>query len=115
MSDPQERIDALEGQVNELRDQLSKLNRDLVDAQLEAWRGRVEELELQARLASMDARDDVSSMMASLRERWTDARTQVRGASGSASEALASLRSGFEQAIDDVRAAMRDAASQLRP
>lgn len=114
MPDPHDRIDALESQIGELRDQLETLNQDLVDAQLDAWRSRVEELELQARLASMDARDEVSSLIDQLRACLTEAREQLKGVTGSSSEAMASLRTGLDQAADDVRTALRNAVNTLK-
>ena len=109
------RIDALELRLGDLQDEVDRVNRELVEAQLDAWKSRVEELELQVRLASMDARDDVAPLVEQLRNRWLDAREQVARAGGAASEALDSLREAVNQATDDLRSAVRSAVSSLRP
>lgn len=111
MSEPQDRLDVLERQVGELREELARVNRELVESQLEAWRSRVEDLELQAHLARMDATDEVTSVLSVLRERWVEARDQVLSAGAPAGEALDSLRSGVEQALDEVRSALRNAVA----
>ena len=108
------RIDALEQRLGELQDEVDRVNRELVEAQLDAWKSRVEELELQVRLASMDARDDVAPLLEILRNRWLDAREQVTRAGSAAGEVLDSFRDTLNEAADDVRSAARSAMSTLR-
>lgn len=97
---------SLESRIQELETQITALRSELVDAQLEQWEGRIDDLELQIHLGSMEANDRVMAMVRDLRHRWEQSRAQVSGAAGTTSEVLDTLRAGLESAMKDVRDAL---------
>lgn len=111
--DVQDRMNALEQQVHDLREQISRLNKELVEAQLDEWKGRIDELELQAHLGQMNVVDQVAPLVDAVRNRWLDAQEQLTKAGSSASDVLSSLRGGVQQALDDLRASIRDARNAV--
>ena len=48
----QERIGGLEQQIEELKSQLADVRQRLINAEFDQWRGRIDDLEVQARLGS---------------------------------------------------------------
>ncbi len=52
-----DRIGGLEQQIEELKSQLSEVRRRLISAEFDQWRGRIDDLELQAKLGSMGVQD----------------------------------------------------------
>lgn len=113
MSDT-DRMAALEDQVEKLEAQLKEVRGELARAELDQWRGRVDSLEVQARLAAMEADDRVAPLMEQLRNRWLDAREEFEKAVSTASAVSESVRNGLEKAIDDLRSGIVDAASSAK-
>lgn len=111
--DVHDRVRSLEHQVDELREQISRLNKELVEAQLDEWKGRIDELELQAHLGQMNVVEQVAPLVDAVRNRWLDAQDQLGRAGSSASDMLSSLRGGVQQALDDLRTSIRDARSAI--
>lgn len=103
------RIEQLETRIHELSDQLDATRRQLAEAQLDQWKGRIDDLEVQLNLAKLEASDTMSPVLEQLRNRWLDAQQQLTTAAGAAGDVFGSLRSGVESAFDDLRAAVRDA------
>jgi predicted nucleic acid-binding Zn-ribbon protein len=108
-----DRIEGLEQQVERLQQELSDVRRQLASAELDVWRGRIDDLELQARLGSMSVQDRLLPVVEELRNTWLDARAKVADGAGTASEVGERLRKGLEQAMDDVRAAVGDARNSV--
>ncbi len=108
-----DRVSSLEHQVQELRDEIARLNKELVEAQLDEWKSRIDELELQAHLGSMNVADQVGPLLETVRNRWLDAQEQLGKAGSSASDVISSLRSGLGQAVDDLRSSIRDARAAI--
>lgn len=98
----QERIDRLETEQNALREKLTA-------AQIEQWQGRIDDMELQAHLASMDANDRVTNLRQELQRQWQDAKRQVAMSKHTASEVVETVRDGIEGAIRNLREALVDA------
>ena len=109
----EERIARLEGQIEELRSAQSELHKQLAQAQLDQWQGRVEDLEVQLHLASMEANDRVAALMQQLRNRWAEVRNQVDGATSTASSIGGTLREGLEKAVRDLRQALLETRNKL--
>ena len=103
----QERIQALEDKVEQLR-------RDLLDNQVEDWKARIDALEMQAHLGQMEAREELNPLVERLRNRWLDAREQADKARSAAGDALGSLAEGAKKALGDLQQAMDEAAAKLR-
>lgn len=54
-----------------------RLGRETVQARLDAWRARIEELRIKAHLAGLDARDEASAPIARLDARFERARDRL--------------------------------------
>lgn len=107
-------VEDLKQQVQELRQEVADLNRRLLEDQVEAWRSRIDELDVQLHLAEMDARDEVAPLIDQLNDQWARARSQLDQWSDSAGDAVHTLRDGVQGALDDLRASLRQAVNQLR-
>ena len=102
--DPNEdRITELEARITDLQTELAATRKQLTDAQLDQWKGRIDELEVQMHLGRLDAEDQMEPVVEQLRNWWLDAREQVGNAGSVAGDAFSSLRSGVEQAMDQLR------------
>lgn len=104
-----EKVSALEARIDDLESQLEKLREQLVRAQLDQWEGRIEDLEVQLHLGTLELRDRLAPLVDELRNAWSTTRTQVTSTSSSAGEALDTVRSGLEKAMADIRKAVTDA------
>ncbi len=111
----EERIARLEGQIEELRARQAELHNQLAQAQLDQWQGRVEDLEVQLHLASMDANDRAAALMQQVRGRWTDVRRQLDDATVTVSSIGGTLREGLEKAVRDLRQAILESKNKLVP
>lgn len=102
--DPNEdRISGLEARITELQTELAATRKQLTDAQLDQWKGRIDELEVQMHLGRLDAEEQMAPVVEQLRNWWLDAREQVGNAGNAAGDAFSSLRSGVEQAMEQLR------------
>lgn len=113
MSD-NDRISSLEGQIADLERQLGEMRRQLSEAELDQWRGRIDDLEVQAHLGSLDVRDRLNPLIEDLRNAWLDAREQLSDSTDTASEVVTTLRKGLEQAMGEIRSAVVEARSTAR-
>lgn len=110
IDDPTEdRISALEARIVQLQTQLSETRSQLTDAQLDQWKGRIDELEVQMHLGRLDAQEQMAPMVEQLRNWWLDARSQIGNASVTAGDAFSSLRTGVEEAMEQLRSGARSA------
>jgi hypothetical protein len=113
MSDT-DRISSLEGQIADLERQLGEMRRQLSEAELDQWRGRIDDLEVQVHLGTLDVRDRLSPLIEDLRNAWLDAREQLSGSTETASDVVTTLRKGLEQAMGEIRAAVLEARETAR-
>jgi TolA-binding protein len=113
MTTTEDRIRRLEGQIDKLQAQLADLRKQLAKAQLDQWRGRIEDLEVQMHLGGMDASDKLSVLMDRLRDRWADARRQFEASVTTAASVADTVRTGLEKAVDDLRKALLESKSKL--
>jgi len=110
-----DRVRRLEDEIERLEDELEELRGQLVLAELERWRGRIDDLEIQARLLVMETDDRIAPLLEQVRNRWLDAKERLSSSSGTAGEVVETLRDGVEQALSDLRGAMlaaREVASR---
>ena len=104
-----DRIGTLEQHIAELQDELKETRRQLTEAQLDKWKGRIDELEVQMSLGRLEATEQMNPVLEQLRNRWLDAQRQLSGATSTGRDVFGSLRSGVESAWDDLRKAIDDA------
>lgn len=102
-------IRRLEGRIAELEKEQAALQRQLAQAQIDQWEGRIDDLEVQVHLGSLEVQDRLDPLLETLRNRWLDAKEQVNRSSDTAGDVFATLRSGLEQAMSDIRSAVSDA------
>jgi|LakMenEpi03Aug12_release.lakeMendotaPanAssembly.Ray.scaffolds.fasta_scaffold27047_6 chromosome segregation ATPase len=109
----EDRIAGLEARITELQSELAATRQQLTDAQLDQWKGRIDELEVQMHLGRLDAEQQMEPVLEQLRNWWLDAREQLTqtgsAASSLAGDTFASLRSGVDKAMDQLRDGMRSA------
>jgi|SoiMethySBSTD1v2_1073268.scaffolds.fasta_scaffold08138_9 chromosome segregation ATPase len=107
-----DRITKLEKQIEKLDAKQSELYQQLAEARLDQWKGRLEDLEVQAHLGAMDTNERVAALMQKARGRWEEARKQFGGATAVAADVFETVRGGFENAVEDLRKALLDARKQ---
>ncbi len=108
------RITALETQIGELRTQLQDVRRQLSEAELDQWRARIDDLEVQAHLGTLEVKQRLDPVVDDLRNRWLDAREQVSNSTDTASEVIDALRKGLEHAMGEMRRSMVEAKSAAK-
>jgi TolA-binding protein len=109
----EDRITGLEAQIRKLQAEQAELHKQLAKSQLDQWRGRIEDLEVQMHLGAMEASDQLTARMRQLRDRWADARRQVEENISTASGVADTVRAGLENAFDDLRKALLEAKNKL--
>jgi len=87
--------------------------REALRPQLDAWRSRVEELRVQLDLAEMDARDELSALLAEVERAYGAAQYHLDRAGDDTTETLENLRRGTRQVIGDLEAALEAASKTL--
>jgi molecular chaperone GrpE (heat shock protein) len=110
----QDRIGGLEQQIEDLKSQLADVRRRLVSAEFDQWRSRLDDLELQAHLGSLNVQDRVLPAVEQLRNLLLDARERAGDGVDTAGEVTSRLREGVESAYRELRDAVSDAASTAR-
>ena len=81
---------------------------------LDDWRGRIDELLVQADLASKDVSETVRSQANAAQNAFLAAKNQLARIPRDAGANLGSLRSGVEKLIDDIRQAYESAEASIR-
>ncbi|MGQ0434671.1 MAG: hypothetical protein ACT452_19965 [Microthrixaceae bacterium] len=105
----EERIAKLEAQIERLETKEAELRKQLMEAQLDRWYGRIEDLEVQAHLAAMNTNDHVTALVDQLRSRLREVREQVDGATSNLAERVDAARGSIEGLLKDGRKALIDA------
>ncbi len=108
-----DKTSSLEDRIDDLEKQLKKLRKQLAQSEIDQWRARIEDLEVQLDLGSKEARDRLSPFVEQLRNTWLDAKRQADSATSAASDVADKLRSGLEQAMDEIRSAVTSAKDRL--
>ena len=106
---PEERIERLEAQLERLERKEAELRRQLTEAQLDQWKARIEDLEVQPHLAAMDTSDKVRELLDQSRARWREAKAQLLRPTEIASDVVETIRKGIEDGLDEVRKALVEA------
>jgi chromosome segregation ATPase len=108
-----ESIAELEAQIAELRGQQADLRKQLAKAELDQWKGRVEDLEVQLHLGVTAASDKLTELMNQLRSKWADARRQLEESISTATSVADTVRAGLEKAFDDIHKALLESRKKL--
>lgn len=111
--DTNERITALEGKIKTLQTKQAALNKQLADAQIEQWKARIDDLEVQIHLGAMEANRKLAPLMDQLRNTWIDAKVQIEDKAETATSVADTLRTGLENAYSELRKAVLDTRSTL--
>lgn len=104
----------LEHRVADLENQVSQLNMELLGTQLDDWKARIDQLEVQAHLGQLEARQQITPLVDQLRNRWLDAREAVANTQDAAGDALSTLRDGVRSAMKDLSDAFDEAVQRLK-
>lgn len=103
------RVDELERKVEDLSNRFEKLTEAVADTAVENWQTRMGQLQLQAALGRMEAREEIAPIMDRLRSAFEAARselTEVPSLVGEAAEDLRPALRRFEKAFDEARRAL---------
>lgn len=116
MSDhePQGR-ESLEARVHALEADLEALRRRLAESELDEWKARIDQLEVQAHLAKMDGDDQLQPLLEQMRNRLLDARAQFDKAGSAAGGAIGTVTDGVRSAAKDLGDAFAEAVRRLTP
>ena len=87
---------------------------DRLEHLLDEWRGRIDELLVQADLASKDVSEEVRTQRDRRAERLPGRQEQAPRDPADAGSNLGSLRSGVEKLLDDLRQAYQSAEAAIR-
>ncbi len=109
MTDDEERITELLERIDRLEAQQQDLRKELTAARVEQMQGRIDDMELQAHLATMEANDRVSTIRQDLVDQWRDAKAQVLRSKHTAADVLDTVRDGIDAAMANLREALVDA------
>lgn len=110
----EDRVTQLERQIKELQGHQADLRKQLAQAQLDQWRARIEDLEVQMHLAAMEANDKLTTLMSQLRDKWADTRRRYDEGITTASSVADTMRTGLDKAIEDLRTALLESKDKLR-
>ena len=81
---------------------------------LDDWRGRIDELLVQADLASKDVSESVRAQANAAQNAFLAAKNQLAKIPKDAGSNIGSLKSGVEKLIDDIRNAYESAEATIR-
>ena len=105
----------LEARVHALENQLDQLRRQLAESELDDWKARIDQLEVQAHLGQMEAEEQLEPLLEQMRNRLLDARAQFDKAGSAAGDALSTLTDGVRSAAKDLGDALSAAAKRFAP
>lgn len=107
------RIAELELQIGRLQETHAGLREELVQARVQQWQGRIEDLEVQVHLATMDTDERLDRLSGQLRNSWDRTLQQLGDASSTASTVVETVLAGLESAYGEVRDALLESRSTL--
>jgi hypothetical protein len=91
------------------------MRRRLAETELDDWKARIDQLEVQAHLAKMDADDELDPLLEQMRNRLLDARAQFDKAGSAAGDALSTVTDGVRSAAKDLGDALAEAVRKVTP
>lgn len=111
----EDRIAKLEAQIESLEAKQAELHKQLAEAQIDQWQGRIDDLEVQMHLGAMEANDRMAALMDQLRGKWGDARRQLEEAASTATGVAETLRTGLENGFKEVQKALLESKNKVKP
>lgn len=111
--DNDERITQLETQIERLAERQAELHKELASAQLDHWKGRVDDLEVQLHLAAMDANEKVGELLQQLRHSWAAGKAQIERRSSAATEGAEAVRDSLRSAFEEIRKAVLETTHKI--
>jgi ElaB/YqjD/DUF883 family membrane-anchored ribosome-binding protein len=87
---------------------------DRLERVLDEWRARIDDLLVQADLASKDVSEVVRDKAAVAENAYLAAKNRLREMPHDAGANLGSMREGFDKLVDDIRQAYQSAESVIR-
>lgn len=106
-------LEEVKQEVQELRGLLVQLGRETVEATLEAWRARVDNLRVQARLGRMDAHDDVEASIEEAETTLGAVRRRLGALLDEADDVRGALVEGLRSARSDLSSAVEMAEERI--
>jgi len=103
----------LEARIEQLEDQVTKLRQELLQSQLDEWKSRIDQLDVQMHLGSMNLRDELSPVLERLRNGYLEARAQLDQTQSTVGEALGSLLDAAKAAVKDLSKGWDEAIDRL--
>lgn len=107
-------LQELRESIGELSRKVERLTEQVVESRLEAWNGRLENLELQAHLGQMELRDEAQSRLDQVRESWSRARRTLDDVGDATGAAFESAMDDLKPALTELRTGLEEAAKALR-
>ena len=101
-----ETMEQLRADVREAEELLVDLGRETVQATLDAWRARIDNLRLQVELGRMEVDDEVTESIGGAESSWATARDRLTAASLEVSDIRIALAEGLRAARADLQAAV---------
>jgi multidrug resistance efflux pump len=111
----EDRIKTLESQIEELRAKQAELNKQLAQAEIDRWKGRIEDLEVQMHLGAMETNDRLKSLLDQVQHRWAEAKSQAETSASAAAEGADAVRASLQGAFKDIRQALLDTKNKIAP
>ncbi len=101
-----ETMEQLRADVREAEELLVDLGRETVQATLDVWRARIDNLRLQVELGRMEVDDEVTESIGGAESSWATARDRLTAASLEVSDIRVALAEGLRAARADLQAAV---------
>ena len=95
--------------MNSRQDYIQKLK-----LKLDEWNAKIDELEVQAKLAEMENREKYEAELSRLKEKRDELKDKIENMSESGEKAFEELRTGAEKAWESLSEAFNNARSQFK-
>jgi len=92
-----------ERQVDDLSRQVKELTTFMVDGQLDQWKSRIDDLELQMALGRMELKEEAGPKIDELKTKLDEARAELTAAGDKATEVWATLSAGLRSAFAELK------------
>ena len=109
----EDRIKALESQIEALNHDQAKLKSELAAAEVDRWQERIDDLEVQVHLGAMETNDRVKDLLDQLHHKWAAAKVRVESRSSVASESAEAVGDSLRTAFNEIRQILIDTKHKL--
>ena len=106
-------ITALREEISQLNRKVTRLTEMVAESSLDSWRGRIEQLKVQAHLGQMELRDEAESQLERVDDTWMTARHSLDDLGGKVGEAWDELVENLRPALANIRNAFQQASRTL--